>query len=329
MRCLLLLPRSALLLALWLLVRPRAAWAHGEAPVTPETVWSAWNVEPFLLLGLTLAAGGYALGVNRLWRRAGVGQGVRRWQAAAFGGSLLALVVALVSPLEAMAGALFSAHMVQHLILVLCAAPLLVLGTPLYVWLWAFPPSSRKAFGRWWQRAGRLRVTGHVLSHPLAAWFLYAAVMWGWHAPPFFEAALHSELIHKIEHFSFLGAAMLYCWVLINPMGRRRLTRGASILYLFTTSAHGSLLGVLITFAPSPWYKHYVDATEAWFLTPLQDQQLAGLIMWIPVGMVYAGVAALFFVLWMKDVELEMRTPGRPSSALSQSPAYPQGVDER
>lgn len=303
---------------------PGNVWAHGETTVTPETAWSAWNGDPLLVLGLLVAVGLYARGIRQLWGRAGVGTGVRRWQVAAFGGGLAALVVALVSPLEAVAGALFSAHMVQHLILILGAAPLLILGTPLFVWLWGLPARWRKAIGRGWRGSRVLRPLWDVLSHPLVVWTLYAATMWLWHAPPLFEAALHSDFLHELEHMSFLGASMLFCWVLINPMGRRRLTRGTGILYLFTTSVHGSLLGVLITFAPHPWYEHYVEATQAWGLSPLQDQQLAGVIMWIPVGMVYAGLAALLFVLWMKDIEMEIQTVERRSPGLQRrSPTYP------
>ncbi len=297
------------------------ARAHGDAPVTPETVWGAWNGDPLLLLGLLGAAGLYARGVYQVWRRAGVGSGVRRWQVAAFGGGVGALVVALVSPLEAVAGALFSAHMVQHLILILGAAPLLVLGAPLYVCLWGLPLRWRTSLAGWVD-APPLRSLWHGLSHPLAVWGLYAATMWGWHAPPLFNAALHNDVIHEVEHLSFLFAAMAYCWVLLRPMGRRRLSRGVGILYLFTTSAHGSLLGVLIAFAPSPWFAHYVDTAPVWGLSPLQDQQLAGLIMWIPVGMAYAGVAAVLFVLWIKDVQLEVRrSEQRVSPRPSRSPS--------
>lgn len=313
--------------AMWLFV-PQSVWAHGEAPVTPETVWGAWNGDPLLLLGLLAVTGLYALGVYRLWYRAGIGNGVRRWQVAAFGGGLGALVVALVSPLEGVAGALFSAHMVQHLILILGAAPLLVLGAPLYVCLWGLPMRWRTTLAERWHGAERVRTLWHGLTHPLFVWGLYAATMWGWHAPPLFSAALHNDLVHEVEHLSFLFAAMGFCWILLRPMGRRRLSRGMGILYLFTTSAHGSLLGVLIAFAPRPWYAHYVDTAPAWGLTPLQDQQLAGLIMWIPVGMAYAGLAAVLFVLWIKDVELETRRSERRSTARrARTPSYPTEKD--
>lgn len=303
------------------LFSPQEGWAHGDAPVTPETVLGAWNGDPVLLLGLMAAAGVYACGVYQVWRRAGVGNGVRRWQVAAFGGGLCALIVALVSPLEAMAGALFSAHMIQHLILILGAAPLLVLGAPLYVCLWGLPLHWRKSLAGW-VGASRLRPLWHGLTHPLVVWGLYAATIWGWHAPPLFSAALHNDVIHEVEHLSFLFAAMAYCWVLLRPMGRRRLSRGVGILYLFTTSAHGSLLGVLIAFAPSPWFAHYVDTAPAWGLSPLQDQQLAGLIMWIPVGVAYAGGAAVLFFLWLKDIKREVhRSEQRMPSSSSRPPS--------
>lgn len=314
----------AILLGACWAVAPLGAGAHGDAPVTPDTAWGAWNWEPTLLLSLILAAGLYALGVRRLWQRAGIGSGVRRWQVAAFGGGLGALVLALVSPLEAVAGALFSVHMVQHLLLILGAAPLLVLGAPLYVWLWALPVRWRSGLGRWWRGAAGLQSIWHVLSHPLAIWWIYGATMWLWHAPPLFSAALHNDFVHEVEHLSFLFSAMAFCWILLRPMGRRRITRGAGILYLFTTSAHGSLLGVLITFAPRPWYAHYVDTAPEWGLSPLLDQQLAGVLMWIPVGMVYAGLAAILLVLWMKDLETKIdRTERHSNTRRSTPPTYP------
>lgn len=313
-----------LLVGLWL-VAPATVEAHGDATVTPDTVWTAWNGDVSLLLGLALAAGLYARGVVRLWRRAGVGQGVRRWQVAAFAGGVAALVFALVSPLESLASVLFSAHMVQHLILILCAAPLLVLGVPGYVWLWGLPQHWRTTIGRWWKRSTRVRALWHGLSHPLFAWGFYAATLWLWHTPPLFDAALHSSLVHELEHLSFLFAAIVYCWVLINPMGPRRLSRGVGILYLFTTSVHGSLLSMLITFAPRPWYEHYTDTTEVWGLAPLQDQQLGGLIMWIPAGMVYAGLAAVLLILWIKDIETEMQR-AEPHSTTHRSPTYPMEI---
>lgn len=294
-------------LALGLLIAaPMPAWAHSEASVTPETLWSAWNWQPSLLIGLPLLAGLYLRGVLRLWQRAGVGQGIRRWQVGAFGGGLLALFIALVSPLEALSGVLFWAHMTQHLTLILVAAPLLVLGAPVFALLWALPQRGRQAVGRWWKRSRTVRTLWHGLSHPLLVWGFYATTIWIWHAPSPYQAALRNSFVHELEHLNFLLASGLFCWTIVSPMGRRRLSRGLGVLFLFTTSLHGGMLGALITFSPSAWYSDYAHTAAEWGLSPLFDQQLAGLIMWVPMGMLYTTLAALLFARWLKDLEADM-----------------------
>jgi putative membrane protein len=287
------------------------AFAQAATPLSLSDFWGVWNWSPPIVLGLLYPAGLYGLGIARLWRQAGVGRGITRWQVAAFGGGVAALFVALVSPLEALSGVLFSAHMVQHLLLILVAAPLLVLGVPMFVWLWALPLRWRRALGGGWQRATGLRGLWEALSQPLLVWFLYTGALWLWHLPSLYQGALRSDLSHGLEHLSFLIPAGLYWWVLLQPLGRRRLSRGAGVLYLFATSLQGSALGLLISFAPTPWYPIYSDpsygATTAWGLTPLEDQQLAGAIMWMPVGTLYAVLAAVLFGLWLRELEARER----------------------
>jgi cytochrome c oxidase assembly factor CtaG len=197
----------------------------------------------------------------------------------------------MVSPLHPLGGALFSAHMVQHELLMALAAPLLVLGRPVIPLLWALPIGWRRAAGAA-VRGGPLRGAWRVLSAPFAAWLLHGAALWLWHLPGPYQATLASDALHTLQHASFLGTALLFWYALFH--GRQgRMGRGAAVFYLFATAMHSGGLGALITFARHPWYPAYGAAAAAWGMSPLEDQQLAGLIMWIPAGVSYlvAGLA--------------------------------------
>jgi putative membrane protein len=251
----------------------------------------------------------YLAGVRRIWRQIGVGQGMRRWEVMAFAGGWLALVVALVSPLDALGSALFAAHMTQHEVLMLVAAPLLILGRPLRASLWALPPAWRQQLAET-GRAKSVQRTWGALVNPFVAWFLHAVILWLWHVPFLFEATLTNEAVHAAQHISFLLSALLFCEALI--FGHEgRMGYGAAVLYVFTTAVHTSVLGALLTFSNTLWYPVYQETTAAWGLTPLEDQQLGGLIMWVPAGLVYVAAGLLFFALWLR--EAERRAVRRPA----------------
>src|SRR5437764_23788 len=152
---------------------------HAPGPRGWNELWRTWGLEPGVVIPLALSAWLYGRGLARLWREAGVGRGVRRWEAACFATGWLALVVALVSPLHPWGGVLFSAHMTQHEILMLVAAPLLVLGRPIVASLKALPPGWAREANRW-TRAAWWRSTWGFITDPFAAWAIHAAVLWGW-----------------------------------------------------------------------------------------------------------------------------------------------------
>lgn len=278
------------------------AWGHPGRPPEPHDVWSAWSFDPGVLLVIGVSAMVYARGVGRLWNRAGPGRGIPRWRFRCFAGGLAALFLALVSPLDAMGTALFSAHMVQHEVLMLLAAPLLVLGLPVIALLWALPIGWRRTLGRWAKGAVARRAF-RSLTHPLTAWSLYALALWVWHMPALYQATLRSEWAHIAQHASFMGSAVLFWWVLLDPARVRRGEYGTSVLYVFTTAVHGSLLGALLTFARTPWYPAYAPTTPAWGLSPLDDQQLGGLLMWIPPGFLYLCIALAAAGVWLRAME--------------------------
>jgi putative membrane protein len=277
------------LLILLLAGAPLAASAHVVPPGTPHA-WS-WNLAPWLLLLLAASATGYAIGLRRLWRHAGGGRGIARSQAWAFALGWLALVVALVSPVDTLGGHLFSAHMVQHELLMVVAAPLLVIGRPLATWAWALSPAQRRVVGRAFQGRAWSGLWS-TLTDPLVAWALHAAALWGWHLPVAFDAALRNEGWHIAQHASFFVTALFFWWAVLGHDPRGRYGPGHSTAYLFTTMMYTGALGALLSLAPTPWYEPYVATTTAMGLDPVLDQQLGGLVMWVPAGLVYV-IAAL------------------------------------
>jgi putative membrane protein len=278
------------------------ALLHGAGGhLTASEVLRWWSWDPFVILGLALSAALYASGLRRLWRRAGVDQGIRRWEAACFAAGWLFLLVALVSPLDALGGILFSAHMAQHEVLMLLAAPLTVLGRPLLVFLWALPPPARERVGRWTQRPA-VAAVWRAVTGPLTVWVVHGAALWIWHLPALYQATLESELVHAVQHLSFFGSAALFWWALIH--GRYgRMGYGVSVLYVFTTAVHSGVLGALLTFAPRLWYPIYEERTSRWGLSALEDQQLAGLLMWVPAGVVFILLGLALFAAWLGEAE--------------------------
>ena len=264
-------------------------------------VWTRWELAPGIVLPLVISAALYAVGVRRLWRRAGRGHGVRDWQVACFWSGWVVTALSLVSPLHEISEQLFSAHMVQHELLMVVAAPLLVLGRPLVPMLWALPIRARRGVGGW-GRARPIRASWRWITAPLAAWCIHAAAIWIWHAPALFEATLTSDFVHSLQHASFLGSALLFWWALFHG-SRGRLGYGSAVMYVFTTAVHTGALGALLTFSRLLWYPAYGNAAAIWGMTPLEDQQLAGLIMWIPASLTYLAACLWLLAAWMNESE--------------------------
>lgn len=291
------------LLAAMGVAAPRVAWAHPGHVVAPGDVWHHWGAGPLELALVVLPAVWYALGLRALWRRAGFGRGISRRQAIAFGTGVLVLATALLGPLDAMAEALFSAHMVQHLLLILVAAPLCVLGAPVVAALMALPPARRVSVARWWMRRTWLRTLLHRITAPAVVFLLHMLALWFWHFPRPYQAALASPAVHALEHLSFFGTALLFWWTVMPPAGPPRAREGVGILLLGGTLMQGGVLGALLMLARTPWYPAHAEGARAWGTTMLQDQQLAGLLMWIPPAAVYLAASAWLFLRWMQSDE--------------------------
>ncbi len=301
--------------ALPLAVRPRrvgyrslaasAAWlgapayAHGhELIVSAQGVPQfGWQFPLWVVTLLAVSIGLYGIGFVRLHRRSAAGRTARRRHAAAFVAGWATLALVLLSPLAALSGALFSAHMVEHEAMMLVCAPLMVLGRPLGIMMWAFPHNVRIALGRI-VRARAWTACWRRLVSPLWAWSLHAIALWAWHAPYLFEAAVAHPVVHTLQHASFLLTALLL-WRAIVGEGATRRGSGPAMFSLFTTMVHTGALGALIALAPGIWYPSYIEPTSALGVDPLHDQQLGGLIMWIPGAVAYLLGALAVASRWL------------------------------
>jgi putative membrane protein len=269
---------------------------HPGRPPEPHDLLRAWETAPAVTLPLLALAAAWGIGARRVWARAGRWHGVRRRDAALFAAGWLALAVALVSPLHALGGALFSAHMAQHELLAAVAAPLLVLARPEAALAWALP-------ARWRQPAaalgtGALGDALRALTRPLAAWWLHAAALWLWHLPGPYQATLRSDLAHAAQHASFLGTALLLWWALLRGP---RLSRGAAVAYLWGATVQTGALGALFAVTRHLLYPAYAASTGAWGLTPMEDQALGGMIMWMPGGLPYLLAGLWLMAGWLEE----------------------------
>src|SRR4051794_21485447 len=192
------MPRRSIAASLGILIVSAArVSAHDVHELASEAMYR-WTWEPFTVALLLLSAGVYAVGIRNLWERAGVGRGIRAWQAGAFAAGLLSLGIALVSPVAWLSEILFSVHMTQHEILMLISAPLLIFGHPLLAVLWAVPVSTRESWGRWSQQRA-VAQTWRAITGALAVFLLHALAIWVWHIPALYEAALRNNGVHALE----------------------------------------------------------------------------------------------------------------------------------
>ena len=271
-----------------------------------------WNFEPSIILGIVLASFVY-------WLSAGPGRArfpgaapLTRTQGIGFTLAMFSLVVALLSPIDALADhSLLLMHMVQHLLLTLVMPPLLLLGLP----GWMLRPLLRVPLlpdgGRPHAVRAAVQQTGSLplallsrLTKPLPAFIAFNAVFAVWHAPALYEATLNSEGIHLLEHFMFMGTALLTWWPILSPLPELpRASYPLQVLYLFLQSIIPTVLGGIITLAPDVLYATYLHAPRVWDLSAAEDQQWGGLIMWIPGSLIYLTALTAVFFIWFEGQE--------------------------
>jgi len=275
------------------MLAPGVAWAHGDQ-AHGDTV--PWTFDAWVTVPLALSALWYATGYARLRRRSA--HDAHRHGARLFAAGWLVLAAALVTPLHAAGERSFAAHMFEHELLMLAAAPLLVLSRPLGVALWAFPARMRQVLAA--RGAALLGGAWRTFTAPVAATLLQAAVLWLWHAPRLFDLALARPGWHVVQHLCFLFSALLFWWAVLHGHGARRV--GLAIGCLFFTATISGALGALMAFSASPWYAGYLaSGLDAFGLAPAEDQQLAGVLMWVPGGLVHAGAGLVLLARRLRE----------------------------
>jgi putative membrane protein len=262
-------------------------------PLCGPNAGASWTFDAWITVPLALSAAFYLVGTARLWSRAGLGHGILPERAIAYAVGWVALAGALVSPLHRWGEGLFASHMVEHEVVMAIAAPLLVLAQPGAAFLWALPRIARQAVAAALLQSGAQSLW-RGLTRPAVATLLHGLAIWAWHAPPVVDAAVANLAVHRLQHLTFLFTALLFWSSLL------RRSPGSAAASLVVTMLHTTLLGALLALAPRVLYPAQTAGAFAWGFSPLEDQQLAGLIMWVPAGTVYAGAALWFAARWIR-----------------------------
>ncbi len=277
------------------------------SPARLEQLWSAWSLAPATLGPLLLVAllyGAALIQQRRASSHSGAAKEAGVREASAFALGMILLALALVSPLCRMAATLAWAHMVQHVILVALAPPLLVLGA-----------GPLRNMVRRTRRFGLGSLRSNIAARSIIVAALYGVAVWFWHIPAYYQAALLGTAEHLLMYASLLTIALLFWSNVLASMRERRQAAGVTVIVLLITMVHTGLLGALLTFSPTTWYPLMATGALSWGLAPLEDQQLAGLIMWIPMGFIYlfAGLMVAANALQTLTIGSEKRASGQPA----------------
>ena len=255
-----------------------------------------WTLDPWLIVPLGLALLIYCVGWARLTKRASTPV-----RPALFLAGWTVLTFSLVSPLHEAGERSFTMHMIEHELIMLVATLLLASSSAGGVLAWGLPRPLRLALGGGWKSP--LQALWRRLTEPVTATAIQAVIMWAWHAPILFDRALEHSGWHIAQHACFFVSSLLFWWAMLHPRGRGA-GYGVSAACLFVTSLIGGALGALMSFSSSPWYADYAAMGMTGIgLDPTADQQLAGLVMWIPGGLVHGVAALVFFYRWLKAAE--------------------------
>ena len=291
-----------------------------------DAVLRSWPFEPWLYVTLLLTGGIYLRGWLILQRR-----DAWRWsqiQLSAFLAGLAVLFLALASPIEPFTSLLLQVHMVQHMMIMMLVPPLLWLGAPQFPLLLGLPRPLRSYWAAPLLRSHILRRTFEFLTHPVAAWLLFTAATWFWHAPPIYELALRSAGWHYLQHICFLVTALLFWYPVIRPYPcRPNWSLWLLIPYLFLADIQNTLLSALLTFADRPLYAHYIEGPRLGNLSPLDDQATAGVLMWVPGSLAYlVPLCVIGIRLLYGGDDRKTRRPASSSGrirSLEASPSWP------
>lgn len=281
-------------------------------------------------VALIVIAVGYLVGVRRsAGRTPSMRRGLRvvgLLRVAAFLAGLAALAIALSEQVHEAADSRFWAHMAQHMILIVIAAPLLAAGGPAVPFLLLLPRAARRRVSRW--RAWLRRAPGfRLLYRPATGWLASVCALWFWHIPGAYDLALHNDLVHIVEHLVLLVTFWAFWWHVLRADGEQ-LYGGVAVLYVFAAMLPASALGAVLTFARAPLYAAQAQAAIQAGRDPLVDQQVAGLIMWIPADVLYMVIAVTLFLRWFVPmVAASEEFTGDPDRRMAVVPAI--GPEEK
>ena len=257
-----------------------------------------WDFEPISVIALLLLTVLYFVGLRRTNGRSL--KLIPWWRPVALVAGVSSLLIASLSPLHTVGGSLFFAHMIQHIILIMIGPPLILLGGPIVPVIRGLPAGLRREIVIPILQNHKCRTLLQICTKPVVAWFVYVGSLWIWHTPRLYDEAVQNTGIHGLEHVSFVFASIFFWWCVIDPIPMKpKLTGGLRLGYLFLATLQNTILGAFITLSTSPWYSSYMVSSEIFTaLTPLQDQRIGGLIMWIPGAMMYfLALSIAFFVM--------------------------------
>lgn len=281
---------------------PAVAYAHGPVAPKPDliTMLTRWEFDPLFLILIGISSWLYISGVRRV-NKAHPKSPFPRKRIAFYFGGIAVLVLALISPPATYDTTLFSIHMAQHLLLTMLAAPLLLLGTPITLALRAASPRVRK---RILLPILHSRVMRFV-TFPVFSWLLFAAVMWGSHFSPLYNDSLENAWLHRFEHFLYLTAALMFWWQAIGlDPSPWNMPYPVKLMYVFLQMPQSAFLGVAIYGSEHVLYKHYETLQLTWGPSPLGDQQMAGMLMWVGGDMCFLIALGYVIYRWVKHEEL-------------------------
>lgn len=280
----------------------RYSGTHGDPP---DSFWTAWPNEPLMQVLFVASCLVLWIGWGRLKETSP--SAFPSWRGWSLTAGMASLGIALLSPVAVYSDFLFTMHMVQHLLLLTVTPPLLLQGKPLVPFLHGLPKRVRQPIARNLAPGRWMHKVGYVLGNPAVAMAAYLITVAVWHIPVMYDAAQGRTITHDLEHFMFLGTATLFWWPVIHPTGgRRRLSLGKAIPYLLPPLLEAMLIGIVLTFAQSPLYTTYQDVAPTWGLSVLDDQQLGGLIMWVPGGLLFLIPLIGLLAAFLNKEEREM-----------------------
>ncbi len=274
-----------------------------------RALFSAWDLrlDVLLVMGTTTAL--YLIGWSRLRQRNPQSKVATRSRLAAYLGGVFLVLLSLLSPIDALGGQLFFMHMAQHMIVISFAAPLLWLGNPFPIMMWAVPKLLHRLVSATLASRSPVRKLLAMITAPVVSWFVFITIYIGWHDPVLYNLALYHDWVHDIQHLTFFVAAMLYWRPIFDgaPILHARMSSGARLAYLIGVIPPTMATGIVIATSSSVVYSYYESIPNIWGIDRLYDQAMAGAIMWIPGNEMQVQIAVILLYRWLSRDAQETR----------------------